>query len=111
VSFDNGLYTPDSYSEFTLCLYSESSTTAVQLPLSACRILISLFSFSDLMLLGSLPVILEVGDFNLSNEDLIFDLYGESFETTDSTALVMFGFEPGYDTARFKSFFSYASSV
>jgi hypothetical protein len=110
-SFDNGLYTPDSYSEFTVCLYSESSNTAVQLPLSACRILISLFSFSDLMLLSSLPVILEVGDCNLSNEDLIFRLDGESFETTESTALVMFGFEPGYDTAKFKHFFSYASSV
>ena len=110
VSFDNDSYTPDSYSELNMCLYSESSNTAVHLPLSACRIPISLFSFSDLMLLSSLPVTLEVGDFNLSNEDLIFSLDGESFETTDSTALVMFGFEPGYDTAKFKPFFSYASS-
>jgi hypothetical protein len=63
------------------------------------------------MLLSSLPVILEVGDINLSNEDPILNLDGGSFETTDSTALVMFGLEPGYDTAQFKPFFSYASSV
>jgi hypothetical protein len=63
------------------------------------------------MLLNSLPIILEVGYFNLSNEDLIFNLDGESFGTSDLTAFVMFGYEPGYDTAKFKPFFSYASSV
>ena len=63
------------------------------------------------MLLSFLPAVLEVDDFNLCNENLIFSFDGESFGTTDSTALVMFIFEPGYDTAKFKPFFSYASSV
>jgi len=63
------------------------------------------------MLLSSLPAVLEVYDFNLCNEDLIFSFDGESFGTTDSIALVMFRFEPGYDTAKCKPFFSCASSV
>jgi len=42
---------------------------------------------------------------------LIFSFDGESFGATYSTALVMFRFEPGYDTAKFKPFLNYASSV
>jgi hypothetical protein len=62
------------------------------------------------MLLSSLPAKLE-DDFNLSNEELIISFDGESFGTTDSTKLVRFRFEPGYDTAKFKLFFIYAFSV
>jgi hypothetical protein len=60
------------------------------------------------MLLSSLLAILEADDFNLSNEDLIFNFDGGSFGTTDSTAFVRFRFEPGYDTAKFKLFFTFA---
>jgi hypothetical protein len=63
------------------------------------------------MPLSSLPAKLEVDDFNLSNEDLIISFDGESFGTTDSTALVRFRFDPGYDTAKFRLFFAYAFSV
>jgi hypothetical protein len=60
--------------------------------------------------------ILVVGDLDLSNTDLIFQMNSmsrdsENYEITDSTVHIMSRFEHGHDTAKFKTFFSTDSSV
>jgi len=96
--------------------YSESSNTTVIFPLSVYSILIYLFRFNARMHLSSLLIILGVGDLDLSNMDLIFQLNSistdsDNYGIVDSTTYIMFRLEHGYDTAKFKIFFSTESSV
>ena len=114
--FENGSYTPDSKSKFNLCRYSKSSNITVLFTLSVYSILINVFCFTARMLLSFLLIILGTGDFDLSNMDLIFQLKstsidGENFGITDSTAHIVSRSQHGYDTAKYKYFFTTASPV
>lgn len=114
--FGNGSYTRDSKSKFNLCRYSKSSNTTVPFPLSVYSILINVFRFTARMLLSSLLITLGTGDFDLSNMDLIFQLKsisidGKNFGITDSTAHIVPRLQHGYDTAKYKPFFTTVSSV
>lgn len=114
--FGNASCTPDSNSKFNLSRYSESSNNTVLIPLSINSILIYLFCFNARLHLSSLLIILGVGDLDLSNMYLIFQMNSmsidrENYGITDSTAHIVSRWEHGYDTAKFKTFFSTNFSV
>lgn len=68
--------------------YSESSNTTVMFPLSVYSILIYLFCFNARMHLSSLLTVLGVGDLDLSNMDLIFQLNSVSIDSDNYEIIV-----------------------
>jgi hypothetical protein len=79
--FDNASDTPDFNNKFNLSRYSESSNSTVLIPLSINTILIYLFCFNARIHLSSLLIILGVGDLDLSNTDLIFQMNSISIDS------------------------------